>query len=189
MPALKGFHAQPSGSMVCGAYALTCIFDAFNLLPTQNTITLTFAGRKTAVFEKTSGLAVARNIYSLTGIGPGGNNLPAAMSYVAISFGLTATVEFAKGCPLLKHPDFGPLFSNEQAACKQLGTGGTEGVFSAAGAGNCQAICVDNRGGGFHWLALGENGLYMDPGDGRLHNWTNVKTSYDPVGLWMTIEK
>lgn len=31
MPTLKGFHAQPSGSMVCGAYALTCILDVFGL--------------------------------------------------------------------------------------------------------------------------------------------------------------
>ena len=150
MPALKGFHAQPSGSMVCGAYALTCILDGFNLLPTQNMVTLTFGGRKAAVFEKTSGLAVARNIYSVTGIGPDGNNLPAAMSYVATAFGLTAKVEFAKGCPLLKHKDYGPLFSGEQTACRTLGTGGTEGIYSSAGAGSCQSICVSNRGGGFH---------------------------------------
>jgi len=31
MPALKEFHAQPVGSMVCGAYTLAGILDAFGL--------------------------------------------------------------------------------------------------------------------------------------------------------------
>lgn len=187
MPNLKGFHKQPANSMVCGAYALTSILDAFGLLPANGMTTLDFGGRRAAVFDKTSGLAVARNIYSVTGCGPGGNNLPAAMSYVAISFGLKAKVAFAKGCPLLKHPVFGALFSKEQALCKKLGTGGTEEAFSTPGSGVAQAICVDNRGGGFHWLALGENNLFMDPGTGQLHPWGKVKASYDPVGLWISM--
>ena len=42
--------------------------------------------------------------------------------------------------------------------------------------------------GGFHWLALGENDLYMDPGDGQLHGWSKVTGKYTPVGLWVSIE-
>ncbi|MBA1446195.1 MAG: hypothetical protein M3H12_00660 [Chromatiales bacterium] len=188
MPDLKGFHAQPSGSMVCGAYALTSILDAFNLLPASKTTFLKYGNRKSAIYQGTSGLAVARNIYAITGCGPGGNNLPAAMSYVAAEFGLKPTVGFMKGCPLLSHPLFGALFKNEQSACQTLGAGGKEGVFSPAAASVCQAICVDNGGGGFHWLALGENGLYMDPGDGKLHNWASLgTTSYTPVGLWISL--
>ncbi|RDH87231.1 MAG: hypothetical protein DIZ78_05365 [endosymbiont of Escarpia spicata] len=107
---------------------------------------------------------------------------------VAAEFGLKPTVGFMKGCPLLSHPIFGALFKNEQSACQTLGAGGKEGVFSPAAASVCQAICVDNGGGGFHWLALGENGLYMDPGDGKLHNWASLgTTSYTPVGLWISL--
>ena len=188
MPALKGFHAQPSGSMVCGAYALTAIFEAFGRLPAKGSTTLQYGGRKAIVFDKSSGLAAARNIYSVTGSGPKGNNMPAAMAYVVKQFGLKPTVGFAKGCPLLLHPQFGPLFAGEQSACQSLGAGGKEGLFSKPGKGSCQAVCVDNRMGGFHWLALGENDLYMDPGDGRLHGWSKVTGKYTPVGLWVSIE-
>ncbi|MBL3589329.1 MAG: hypothetical protein JMN24_05985 [gamma proteobacterium endosymbiont of Lamellibrachia anaximandri] len=151
MPNLKGFHAQPSGSMVCGAYALTAILDVFNLLPASKTTILKYGNRKSAIYQGTSGLTVARNIYAITGCGPGGNNLPAAMSYVATEFGLKPTVGFMKGCPLLSHPLFGALFKNEQSACQTLGAGGKEGVFSPAAANVCQAICVDNGGG---WIPL-----------------------------------
>ncbi len=103
------------------------------------------------------------------------------MGYVAQQFGLKASANFAKDCGL---PG---LFLSEKGRCKTGGLCATEATFAAAGKGQCQAICVESGPKTLHWLALGENGLYMDPGHGKLHSWSTV--AYKPAGLWMTFSE
>jgi len=189
MPNMKAFHAQPANSMVCGAYSLTAIADAFGKQPATADIALDYASRKCAIKNGDGGLVLAASIYAITGCGPDGNNMPSAMCYVSQQLGLKPTAAFVKGCALLAHPKFGALFKGEQGACAKLKAGGAEALWASPSAGEAQAVCVDNGGGGFHWLALGEDGKYMDPADGKVHAWTDVttkKNTYTPVGLWIT---
>ncbi len=188
MPNLKVFHAQPSGSMVCGAYAVTAIAIAYGKLPAAGDIALDYASHKAKIKAGDAGLAAAGSVYSITGTGPLGNNMPAAMCYVSQKLGLSPVAQFEKGCSLLSDPTFGGLFGGEQKACATMKAGGAQGTWTPPKKGQAQAVCVDNGGGGFHWLALGEDTNYMDPGDGAIHAWADLstKTAYAPVGLWIT---
>lgn len=183
MPNLAVFHAQPAGSMVCGAYALTAIGIAFGKLPATFDIELRRGPLAATIDKNQAGLAAAGAIYTITGVGPGGNNMPANMCYVALQLGLKPTAAFVKGCALMTHKVFGALFKGEQAACQTLDAGGSEDIWAAPKGGQAQAVCVYS-GPGFHWLALGEDGKYMDPADGKVHAWSGK--GYKEAGLWIT---
>ena len=179
MARLPKFLVQKKNSFECGAFVLAGILHAFGKLPAAADTTISYDKWSAKIGKGVGDKAAALEIYKVTGCGPNGYNLPSAMCKVAQDFGLTATASYVKGSPLVSDP----AYSNELSKCRALKAGGTEAVYAApANNGHAQAVCV-SIGGGLHWLALGDNGQYMDPADGN--RYSPMPSVYTFTGIWI----
>ena len=68
-------------------------------------------------------------------------------------------------------------------SCAKLGFGGNEETYGKPGGGKAQAVCVAHSGG-LHWLARGEDGIYMDPAYASFSQ--TVPNTYTFAGAWIT---
>jgi len=170
---------QHTGTNECGAYALASVLHAFNKLPAQKDTSICYAQFKSSIGKGVGGAAAADAIYKVTGIGPGGYNMPSAMCLVAGQLHLSAKASYAKGCGLLTDPKYAP----EVKMCANMGFGGKEEAFGLPDANSAQLVCVAHASG-LHWLARGDDGVYMDPADASFP--TVLPSGYTLAGVWLT---
>lgn len=192
MPNLT-FSGIQTKDLNCGAFGLTAICNAFGLLPTQNIVELRHRNRIAVLAPSLTLIEAAEEIYRITGdlMSTGGHsqegeylNSASAISYVAKQLGLRVTLNVSEKIII----DLDEVFPGELVYCAEVADMFIKNdVYDLPSPDECQLVVVATFDNGYHWLAVGSNGVLYDPATGKVHcNWAELITTYERLSVWLS---